>query len=178
MRGNYMNNDLNDLKKTSKNIINKILSEIPEKYTDLEKARYIYIQLGKFFSYDEQFIISNSDEEKKFIFNKNLNDIENDKVICTLISKIYEYMLNKLGISAKTILVDGRRMGHAYTEMTINNLNYKADLIYDLMNIKTGFKTKKFMIKNEKNPYYSYITEEKLKEIDDKIGYTYKRNVY
>ena len=31
---------------------NKILSEIPKNLTPIEKARYIYIQLGKFFSYD------------------------------------------------------------------------------------------------------------------------------
>ena len=35
---------------------NKILSEMPKNLTPIEKARYIYIQLGKYFSF-HSFII-------------------------------------------------------------------------------------------------------------------------
>ena len=173
-----MDDTFEDLAKKSKNIINKILIEIPENYTDIEKARYVYIQLGKYFSYDDQFLTSNNEKEKEFIFNKSIDDIVSDRVVCTLISKIYEYILNKININARTIFLKGKRMGHAYTEVIINEAKYKTDLIYDLTNIKTGFKTKKFMAQDNNNLFYSYLDEEKLKEIDDKIGYTYKRNVY
>lgn len=39
-------------------------------------VRYIYIQLGKYFSYDEKYITSESDEKKGEIFDR---DIEYDK---------------------------------------------------------------------------------------------------
>ena len=42
----------------------KIIEDMPKNLTQIEKARYIYIQLGKYFSYDEKYITSESDEEK------------------------------------------------------------------------------------------------------------------
>ena len=158
------------------NIINKILNEIPDNLTDIEKARYMYIALGKYFSYDEQFVISNSDKEKKQIFDRNVEELVGDKAVCTSISRVYEKILNEIGINATTIIRDGLNIGHAYTEVEINNETYKTDLIHDLMNIKTGFKTHSFMGRAEDK--YSYLEEDDLKKIDDKIGYTYKRNVY
>ncbi len=161
-----------------KSFVEKILKDMPEDLTQFEKARYIYIQLGKHFSYDEQYIISNSEKEKREIFDRDIEDILNDKVVCTSLSRIYENLLNRVGINAKTRLVKGERLGHAYTEIELDGVKYRADLIHDLTYIKTGFKTKHFMQIDEKNPSYSHIQEEKLKGIDDKIGYTYRRNVY
>lgn len=158
--------------------VDKIFKDMPPNLTQVEKARYIYIQLGKYFSYDEQYIISNSEKEKREIFDRDIEDIVNDKVVCTSLSRIYENLLNSIGINAKTRLVKGERLGHAYTEIELDGEKYKADLIHDLMHIKTGFKTKHFMPIDEKNLSYSHIQEETLKEIDDKIGYTYMRYVY
>ena len=160
------------------NFVERILKDIPKDLTQVEKARFIYIQLGKYFSYDERYIISDSDEEKREIFDRDIDDIVNDKAVCTSLSRIYEYLLNRVGIEAKTRLVKGERLGHGYTEIEIDGEKYRADLIHDLMYIKTGFKTRHFMPIDKKNPDYSYLPEENLKEIDNKIGYTYKRNVY
>ena len=135
---------------------------MPKGLTQIEKARYIYIQLGKIFSYDERYITSESEEEKKQIFNKKIED-----------------MLNRVGIKSKTVLIQGERLGHAITELEIDEKEYFTDLTHDLMNIKTGLKTNEFMIgKPENNQKYEIITEEELKKIDDKLEYTYKRNVY
>ena len=57
----------------------KIIEDMPKNLTQIEKARYIYIQLGKYFSYDERYITSESDNEKREIFDRDIEDIENDK---------------------------------------------------------------------------------------------------
>ena len=158
---------------------NKIIENMPKGLTQIEKARYIYIQLGKIFSYDERYITSESEEEKKQIFNKKIEDVIDNKVVCTSLSKIYENMLNRVGIKSKTVFLQGERLGHAITELEIDEKEYFTDLTHDLMNIKTGLKTNEFMIgKPENNQKYEIITEEELKKIDDKLEYTYKRNVY
>ena len=161
---------------------NKIIEEMPEGLTQIEKARYIYIQLGKYFSYDERYITSPSDEEKREIFDRDISDIVDDKVVCTSLSRIYENLLNRVGIKAKTVLIPGERLGHAFTELEIDGNKYFTGLIRDLMRIKTGFKTKEFMIDNPdrfgEDSEYTVLSDEDLKSIDDKIGYTYNRYVY
>lgn len=158
---------------------NKILIDMPNGLTQIEKARYIYIHLGKYFSYDEKYITTESEEEKKQIFDRNIEDIKDDKVVCTSLSRIYEDMLNRVGIKSKTVLIPGERLGHAITELEIDEKKYFTDLTHDLMNIKTGLKTKEFMAgKMEDNHEYTTLSESELQSIDNKIGYTYKRNVY
>ena len=160
----------------------KIIEDIQKELNQIEMARYIYIQLGKYFSYDEKYITSESDEKKREIFDRDIEDIENDKVVCTSLSRIYERLLKRVGINAKTVLIPGERLGHAFTEIEIDGKKYFTGLIRDLMNIKTGFKTNEFMIDN---PYrfgeaseFTALSDEELKKIDDKIGYTYNRYVY
>lgn len=160
----------------------KIIEKMPDGLTQIEKARYIYIQLGKYFSYDERYITSESDDERKEIFDKNIGDIENDKVVCTSLSRIYENLLKRVGIKAKTVLIPGEKLGHAFTEIEIDGKKYFTGLIRDLMNIKTGLKTKEFMIDNPdrfgEDSEFTALSEDELKRIDDKIEYTYNRNVY
>ena len=36
----------------------KIIEDMPKELNQIEMARYIYIQLGKYFSYDERYITS------------------------------------------------------------------------------------------------------------------------
>ena len=50
----------------------KIIEDMPKNLTQIEKARYIYIQLGKYFSYDERYITSESDNEKREIFDRDI----------------------------------------------------------------------------------------------------------
>ena len=75
---------------------------------------------------------------------------------------------------------------HAITEINIDGERYLCDLVQDLMRIKVGFKTKNFMTINkikmeeyfEDVNSFSNVPLRELKRIDDKIGYTYNRNVY
>lgn len=57
--------------------INFIMSTIPENTTDLEKVRYIYINLGKLFSYDYRIIADESVISEPIDYAKNeLADIK------------------------------------------------------------------------------------------------------
>lgn len=160
----------------------KIIEDIPKELNQIEMARYIYIQLGKYFSYDEKYITSENDEEKREIFDRDIEDIKNDKVVCTSLSRIYERLLKRVGINAKTVLIPGERLGHAFTEIEIDGKKYFTGLVRDLMRIKTGFKTNEFMIDNPdrfgEDSEFTALSDEELKKIDDKIGYTYNRYVY
>ena len=57
----------------------KIIEDMPKELNQIEMVRYIYIQLGKYFSYDEKYITSESDEKKREIFDRDIEDIEYDK---------------------------------------------------------------------------------------------------
>lgn len=152
----------------------EILESLPKELNDIEKARYIYIELGKYFSYDERYLTAETLDDKRLIFDKDINNIEDDKAICSTISKIYAKLLNEAGIKAETVYKEGKFCGHMFTKISIGDREYRADLIHDLLEIKKGFKTKNFM-KNrddEKDSLdFSEIEDEELFEIDKKIGY-------
>lgn len=57
----------------------KIIEDMPKELNQIEMVRYIYIQLGKYFPYDEKYITSESDEKKGEIFDRDIEDIEYDK---------------------------------------------------------------------------------------------------
>lgn len=159
----------------------RIINEMPKNLTKIEMARYIYIQLGRYFSYDEKYFTSKTDEEKLEIFNRTEDDIVNYKAICSSLSKIYVKLLEGVGIEARTVIIPGGEFGHGFTEMVIDDKTYCAHLAWDLMNIKKGFKTTGFMIDYSSrfvNQKYQELQEEELKRIDDKIEYTYKRFLY
>ena len=97
----------------------KFIKDMPNDLNYIEKARYIYLQLGKYFSYDEQYLTSGTQEKRDELFYKNFKTIKDDKIVCATISDIYTYLLNKCGIEAKTIYFENppkeRRKSKAIT---------------------------------------------------------------
>lgn len=149
-----------------------ILKDMPENLNDLEKIRWIYIQLGKKYSYNDKYITTQSQEEKEKILKQHPEEIFSDRVVCTSLSKMYENLLKEVGIQAETIFENG----HAYNEFELNGERYFADLTHDLSNIKVGFSTQNFLLKRKDNLYQIDEMQkfnDKIKKIDDKIGYTY-----
>jgi len=171
-------------KRINEKRIKDLIEHIPQNFTDLEKARYIYIKLGRYFSYDGKYISSKTEEEKEGIYYKDVDNISDDKIVCSSLSKVYAYILNKVGIKSEIIYVGPEDLKHAYVKIEIGGNIYFTDLVYDLPQIKTGFKTKNFMhtpphkwYKYENDKYsFSTLTEEELKEIDKKIKYIYHGN--
>jgi hypothetical protein len=52
--------------------IEEIIGDIPENLSEIEKVRYIYLKLGKYFIYNINFIINKDEDEmkKKYIKKK------------------------------------------------------------------------------------------------------------
>ena len=46
------------------NAIDKMVAEMPKGLTELEQARYIYINLGKLLAYDERYTVGNNKQQR------------------------------------------------------------------------------------------------------------------
>lgn len=164
--------------------LNKIIEKMPKDLTDIEKARYIYIELCKIFIYDEKYITGDEDVMHT-IFEKepDADNIEDNKIVCSSLSRLCIQMLEKVGIKAAGMYMNGRYEGHMAVVMQIgegeNKKYYHLNPIADLMEIKKGFETVGFCTKPLDTDYlafaedFSTISEEEIKAIDDKLGYTY-----
>lgn len=175
----------------------KLLKSIPEGLNQIEIARFLYIELGKYFIYDDEFVSSEDMNQRQAIARKNIDDITDNKVVCFSLSRIYTELLKRCGIKAETIYTPAypnnpKDIGHACTKININGKIGFPSLIIDLTNIKVGFKTEHFLQeptkeqKNtakekgmlEENETLLTLDEESLRKIDQKIGYTYNRDVF
>lgn len=176
---------------------NKLIKSIPNKlFTSQDQigiARFLYIELGKYFIYDPEIIETKDNDKRLEIANRDINDIKNNRVVCFSLARIYTELLQRCGIDARTVIIpptrpdDPKDIGHAYTKIRISEKEGSLCLINDLNNIKVGFKTEHFLpeIPEEKRQEAEArgltdklktiltVDESRLRDIDDKIGYTY-----
>lgn len=102
----------------------KLIKSIPEGLSQIEVARFLYIELGKYFIYDPEVISTQDIEKRKEIANRGIDEITNNKVICISLSKIYTELLKRCGINAETVYIPAdpnipNDIGHAYTQIDI-----------------------------------------------------------
>lgn len=77
------------------------VKEETKNFSDIEKLRYVYLDLGKRFSFNLDFSFGNSETKKK-IYNKSHKSneleqsMENNTIICKTSSTIYEYIMKKI----------------------------------------------------------------------------------
>lgn len=154
-----------------------MLDDMPQELSDIEKLRWIYIKVCLKFSYDLEYW--SKPDKAKSIFYKNIDDIIDNKVVCTTISEIFTRLSKKAGLDVKTLIVDeyghdyGFQHGHALNEVNINGKKTYCSLIYDLEKVKFGARTLGFMINDKEEEFAEQlISDEDLQVIDDKIGYT------
>lgn len=170
--------------------LNKIINEMYQKFgenglSELEKARYLYIELGKLFRYDLNYL-TYSDRKQEDIYFEPVRDYDNiptNCYICVQMSNIYVEALRRVGIKASTERdIKSRKdydMPHKYTVLELSDgRKIIADMVYDLPYIQLGMKTWNFGTNSEEGEK-DILTEEEVKSLDDKIGYTTsKENVY
>lgn len=164
----------NTSKKLYKNAIKRIINNMPKSLSDIEKARYMYVNLGKLFTYDENYWYSNSKISNK-IYKKSLsspidlNDLHFEsktKDICININKTYNKLLNIYGIKTQEVM-SFINDGHISTMFFIGNKRYFCDLQSDLKFIQLKLKTHNFACDGPNT-----LTKDELKRIDTKIGYS------
>lgn len=157
----------------------EILSMLDGKdYTDIEKARLIYMELGKKLSFSPTYQNTDDLQMSKMHNEKvDINTFNNKQIICRTWSQLYSQLLNSIGI--KNEIIDS---GHTWVEFYINNTRWVADAtdgIYtDLSKIKHGDLTEKFgpaSFTGKKHYNFIMYSEtflKQLREIDNKLGYS------
>lgn len=162
--------------------LEKIINEMYQKYgqnglTEFEKTRYLYIELGKLFRYDLNYL-TYYDRKKEDIYYKTVDfdNIEDNAFTCVQMADIYIETLKRVGIKAVSQNdirnTSGYEMSHKYAVVNLSDgRNFIADLIYDLPYIQLGMKTSNFGTNSEEGNK-DILSDEEVKLIDDKIGYT------
>ena len=152
-----------------------------EGFTDIEKLRYVYIDLGKRFVFDLNFSFGNTKSKQKIYCKSGTMEgieesFENNIVICKTVAKMFEYIMNNLGIELKTIVDDrdNRKCPHVYNILKAKDgKTYLFDLQEDMRNIKSHLRTRYFGI-SEDDEMKTIISRWDLDQIDKKIGYVSK----
>lgn len=163
------------------NLTENILRRMPANLTQIEQARYIYLQLGKLFTFDEKYWLGNS-KTRKMIYKSarkihTPKDLKSNKVICVSLTNTYNGLLQRMGIEAEAVHAEDDL--HVYSIFKIDGVEYEADLQRDMKFIQAHRKTRLF----GREPDYStrkLISDEQMQEMDKKFGYTYEgdENLY
>ena len=157
----------------------EILKEMPEGLTDLEKSRWLYIKLGKLFTYDmNAFYLREEKLGDKYNQKVDIRNLESTHLICKPINEIYIDLLKELSIKAELIEVSHNyEFNHVGTRVEFNDgLIIFTDLTLDLYRIQTGMRTLNFAYTSPGSDY-DILSKRELREIDNKLGYTF-RGVY
>ena len=164
--------------------INKILQDMPENLTDIEKVRYIYLSIGDLFSYDRNYTYLGKEREILAAYSKifTISSMEERnysnkiRAVCTQMGAIESETINEMhnvNIKARTLGYNEYEEGHVAVVVNIDGKNYYLDITLDLYRIQKGMKTKGFAKASEAldGTECETISDEALKEMDEKIGY-------
>ena len=177
----------------SENIEN-ILNNMPQDLSKIEKAYYIYLELGKIINENPHFVFT--DRQGKIA---HYNDTINDEFfgICKSISELYVSILgdDRIGINADLVKQHpDSPITHIDTILKIDGKNYIVNLISDLSRIKSSrrvnsfcFNLTKFQVLSQvPTPSNSYLkrleqhygkidslSREEIEQFDKKLGYSF-----
>lgn len=158
------------------------LAEETKCYNEIEKLRYVYIDLGKRMSFDLNFSFGNMKNKLKIYRNCNndkvkLNDyFTNKKIICKSLSYLLQYVLEQLNIKSKIVIQseDIRVYNHVYNVVYLkDSKKIQIDLQSDLENIQVNSKTQYFGFETD-----LILSEHDLEKLDKKIGYISEKVKY
>lgn len=174
--------------------INDIINNMPENLTQIEKAYYIYLELGKLITENTEFVFG--DWKTK---SEHYNDRIDEKFsgICKSISELYSTILadERIGIDCDVVKqYPDREITHVDNMLKIDGNNYLVNLIIDLSNIKFGKRTNGFafdmeqelsipILQAERELYYERLEEEygeiyslsnkEMQKMDKKLNYSF-----
>ena len=154
------------------NDIELLSLNFPKNISPIEKVRWLYIKLGKLFSYD--YTILDGDEVKRIDYDKQYI---NSYQTCIGVSQILYKLLNNIDENIKCNIIerDTVRRGrfdenHKANEIIIGNEKYILDLTLDLQLIQSGCRTKEFGFTTNANGDYDIISMHECEEMDRKLG--------
>lgn len=174
--------------------IESIISNMPSDLSNLEKAYYVYTELGKVVSENPEFVFT--DRAGKEAHYNDQMDTE-FYGICKSISELYVSVLKdkRIGIEAELVKKSPKSpITHIDTVLKVDGKYYIANLISDLSKIKSSRRIDSFgagLERFDRNPkmkedYEEYVkklekrfgkfatlTREQREEMDAKLGYSY-----
>ena len=149
--GDYLDNKYGyvyidiDKFKEGQNVINGILLGIDYDYSDLEKARYLYIKLCKLVNFDIN-VVANKCDIYNFSLSNNINNIwesiSSGRVSNISITKLYLYLCSLVGIECE--LVNSGDANYLVNKINIDGKSMIVDITKDMAFVQAGFKTKYF----------------------------------
>lgn len=173
------------MKESTKTAIDEILANIPKDINKNTQIRYVYLELAKKFRKDIAFFYG-TDEEKSVIYAKDPKlDFSNQgslEIICKSSALIYKYVYSKIGVDVQ-LVEKTTKSPFQHVDLIVtgeDNKKYYLSPMEDLFKIQLGMRTKRFGSKTDKfNDMenvgeLSSFSEKDVKEMDDKLGYTYK----
>lgn len=153
--------------------------------SETEIVRYIYLDLGKRFSFNLNYAFGNRDSRKR-IYNESFrhdemeNVMNNNVGICVSMAYIMERILKEVGVDIHTIKspYDDSKLAHVYNIIHgKDGKSYSIDLQEDLMNIQSHFQTEKFGLDLDLGNRYIVSLEEQ-KKMDIKLGFVNSEKPY
>lgn len=147
--------------------------------------RYVYLDLGKRFSFNLDFFFTNRKTKQRIYANsekeEDLNKaMESNIVICKSAAYILEYILKNLGVNIRTIVdpKDKRKCPHLYNIVTPKEgEEYIIDLQEDMENIQSHSFTKNFGLSTKPNKP-PVIRRFDIEQMDRELGYIDDENYY
>lgn len=176
----------------------KIMSEIPKEFDEIQKTYYIYKRLCQLFSYDQEYfyLLNNNKVEENTINHTNLNRLSTlqggEEVICSGVSLIFAKILNKLKIpnvllNYKNELCNSVGRQHMKVRFLSENCIIDADpadglFQSDLVSEKIHGRTKSFKLVNtvqRKVDLFSYKINQVNSFFDENfLEYNDAREIY
>lgn len=154
--------------------IYNLLMNMPKNLTDMEKARYLYLGLGRISSFSMDYWYGNRQKQKN-IYRKLSSNSE--IVICKTIAESFRDLLQGIGIKASTVKYDDDKdTPHYETEFYIDGKTYTCNLQGDLRKIHMRSKTVFFCYDNIRQT--DVVSDEEIRKMDEKLGYILKTNTY
>lgn len=174
--------------------IESLINNMPEGLSELEKAYYIYMGLGKIVSENPEFVFT--DRAGKEAHYNDQMDTE-FYGICKSISELYVSVLKdkRIGIEAELVKKSPNSpITHVDTVLKVDGKYYIANLISDLSKIKSSRRIDSFgagLERFDRNPEmkedyeefvkklekrfgkFATLTREQREEMDAKLGYSY-----
>lgn len=168
-------------------IAKQIIDSMPNNLTDLEKARYLYLELCKIVVFSTQ-LLNTDNQTFSILFRKkvDVHHLDDIQVNCRMWSQLYHQLLDLVGITNEII-----NNGHQYVVLHINDKKWIADATRgtytDLSRVKNNDETIGFglcLYQNTDNyDNQAVVIDEETRNIinkmDQKLGYSIdsKRNL-
>lgn len=164
------------------------INEVKEKtkgLNEIETIRYIYLDLGKKFSFDKRFYSGNSSQKKISYTESGLPDapekgMASGIIICKTSSRILKEILNSLDIYTDTYTVyddADKQHPHVYNICRLKDGRViSLDLQQDLNNIQSHSRTKFFGLNGSQTD--EVLSRFEIEQIDKKLGYITPEKYY